>query len=130
MIVWTVNNFIALLFRILSIDPIYFMFLRDLVSSKIIVIPTIIFTIAWEEVLILRITNKTKLLVLFHGILVYTRNSVNIFQIPGGKYINDIFSDDCSDYYRDRKLVTVTVRQFFPQASGSTGTSNSLVLRP
>jgi hypothetical protein len=71
------------------------MFLRDLISSKIIVIPTIIFTIAcqWEEVLILRITNKTKLLVLFHGILVYTRNSVNIFQIPGGKYINDIFSD-------------------------------------
>jgi hypothetical protein len=32
-------------------------------------------------------------LVLFHGILVYTRNSVHIFQIPGGKYINDIFSD-------------------------------------
>ena len=81
------------LFRILSIEPIYFIFLCDLVSSKIIVIPTIIFTITWEEVLILCITNKPKLLVLFHGILVYTRNSVYIFQIPGGKYINDIFSD-------------------------------------
>ena len=69
------------------------MFLCDLVSSKIIVIPTIIFTIIREEVLILRITNKPKLLVLSHVILVYTRNSVYIFQIPGGKYINDIFSD-------------------------------------
>ena len=81
------------LFKILSIEPIYFMFLRDLVSSKTIVIPTIIFTLEREEVLILCITNKPKLLVLFHGILVYTRNSVYIFQIPGGKYINVIFSD-------------------------------------
>ena len=70
------------------------MFLCDLVSSKIIVIPTIIFTFKREEVLILRITNKPKLLVLSHVILVYTCNSVYIFQVPGGKYINDIFSDD------------------------------------
>ena len=69
------------------------MFLCDLVSSKIIVIPTIIFTFKREEVLILRITNKPKLLVLSHVILVYTRNSVYIFQVPGGKYIIDIFSD-------------------------------------
>ena len=69
------------------------MFLCDLVSSKFIIIPTIIFTIKREEVLILRITNKPKLLVLFHVILVYTRNSVYLFQIPGGKYIIDIFSD-------------------------------------
>ena len=55
------------------------MSLRDLVSSKFIVIPTIIFNIAWEEVLILRITNKPKLLDLFHGILGYTRNSVYIY---------------------------------------------------
>ena len=54
------------LFKILSIEPIYFMFLRDLVSSKTIVIPTIIFTLEREEVLILCITNKPKLLVLFH----------------------------------------------------------------
>jgi len=81
------------LFKILFIEPIYFMFLCDLVSSKTIVIPTIIFTLEREEVLILRITNKPKLLVIFYGILVYTRNSVYIFQIPGGKYINDIFSD-------------------------------------
>ena len=74
------------------------MFLSDLVSSKIIVIPTIIFTIIREEVLILRITNKPKLLVLSHVILVYTRNSVYIFQIPGGKYINDIFSDDAFSF--------------------------------
>ena len=69
------------------------MFLCDLVSSKFIIIPTIIFTIKREEVLILRITNKPKLLVLSHVILVYTRNSVYLFQIPGGKYIIDIFSD-------------------------------------
>ena len=80
-------------FGILYIEPIFFTFLRDLVSSKIIAIPTIIFNIAWEEVLILRITNKPKLLVLFHGILVYTRNSVHIFSIPEGKYVYDIFSD-------------------------------------
>ena len=86
------------LFKILSIEPIYFMFLRDLVSSKTIVIPTIIFTLEREEVLILCITNKPKLLVLFHGILVYTRNSVYIFQIPGGKYINVIFSDVCVSF--------------------------------
>ena len=69
------------------------MFLCDLVSSKFIIIPTIIFTIKREEVLILRITNKPKLLVLSHVILVYTLNSVYLFQIPGGKYIIDIFSD-------------------------------------
>ena len=40
------------------------------------------------------LTNKQKLLVVFHVILDYTRNSVYLFQIPGGKYINDIFSDD------------------------------------
>ena len=69
------------------------MFLYDLVSSKIIVIGTIIFTIKRGESHILWITNKLKLLVLSHVILVYTRNSVYIFQILGGKYINDIFSD-------------------------------------
>ena len=69
------------------------MFLCDLVSSKIIVIPIIIFTITWEEVLILRITNKPKLLVLFHAILVYTCNFVYIFQISVAKYVNDFFSD-------------------------------------
>ena len=74
-------------------EPIYFMSLCDLVSSKIIVIPTIIFTIKRGESHILWITNKLKLLVLSHVILVYTRNSVYIFQILGGKYINDIFSD-------------------------------------
>ena len=76
-------------------EPIYFMSLCDLVSSKIIVIPTIIFTIKRGESHILWITNKLKLLVLSHVILVYTRNSVYIFQILGGKYINDIFSDEC-----------------------------------
>ena len=74
-------------------EPIYFISLCDLVSSKIIVIPTIIFTIKRRESHILRITNKPKLLVLSHVILVYTRNSVYIFQILGGKYTNDIFSD-------------------------------------
>ena len=69
------------------------MSLCDIVSSKIIVIPTIIFTIERGESHILRITNKPKLLVLSHVILVYTCNSVYIFQILGGKYINDIFSD-------------------------------------
>ena len=69
------------------------MFLYDLVSSKIIVIGTIIFTIKRGESHILRNTNKQKLLVVFHVILDYTRNSVYLFQIPGGKYINDIFSD-------------------------------------
>ena len=73
------------------------MFLCDLVSSKFIIIPTIIFTIKREEVLILRITNKPKLLVLSHVILVYTLNSVYLFQIPGGKYIIDIFSDDAQN---------------------------------
>ena len=75
-------------------EPIYFMSLCDLVSSKIIVIPTIIFTIKRGESHILRITNKPKLLVLSHVILVYTRNSVYIFQILGGKYTNVIFSDE------------------------------------
>ena len=70
------------------------MCLCDLVSSKIIVIATIIFTIKREEVLILRITNMPKLLVLFHVILVNTRYFVCLFQVPGGKYIIDIFSDD------------------------------------
>ena len=69
------------------------MSLCDLVSSKIIVMPTIIFTIKRGESHILRITNKPKLFVLSHVIPVYTRNSVYIFQILGGKYINDIFSD-------------------------------------
>ena len=55
------------------------MFLCDLVSSKFIIIPTIIFTIKREEVLILRITNKQKLLVVFHVILDYTCNSVYLF---------------------------------------------------
>ena len=77
----------------LFIEPIYFMFLYDLVSSKFIVIPTIIFTIKKGESHILRITNKPKLLVLSHVILDYTRNSVYLFQISGGKYIIDIFSD-------------------------------------
>ena len=65
--------------RILSIEPIYFMYLCDLVSSKVIVIPTIIFTTAWEEVHILSLTIMTKLLVLLHGILVYTPIFVHIF---------------------------------------------------
>ena len=69
------------------------MSLCDIVSSKIIVIPTIIFTIKRGESHILRITNKPKLLVLSHVILDYTRNSVYLFQISGGKYIIDIFSD-------------------------------------
>ena len=43
--------------RIKYIEPIYFMLLYDLVSSKFIVIPIIIFTIKTEEVLIWRITN-------------------------------------------------------------------------
>ena len=34
-----------------------------------------------------------KLLVLLHGILVYTRIFVHIFWIPEGKYVNDLFSD-------------------------------------
>ena len=90
------------------------MFLCDLVSSKIIVIPTIIFTIIREEVLILRITNKPKLLVLSHVILVYTRNSVYIFQIPGGKYINDIFSDGEQNFgrtwsWRDRVINVIMI---------------------
>ena len=72
------------------------MSLCDLVSSKIIVMPTIIFTIKRGESHILRNTNKQKLLVVFHVILDYTRNSVYLFQIPGGKYINDIFSDESS----------------------------------
>ena len=87
------------------------MSLCDLVSSKIIVIPTIIFTIKREEVLILRITNMPKLLVLFHVILVNTCYSVFLFQVPGGKYIIDIFSDDVAStspaallfIYRDPK---------------------------
>ena len=69
------------------------MFLYDLVSSKSIVIPTIIFTIKRGESHILFITNKPKLLVRSHVILDYTRNSVYLFEIPGGKYIIDIFSD-------------------------------------
>ena len=77
----------------LFIEPIYFMFLYDLVSSKFIVILTIIFTIKKGESHILRITNKPKLLVLSHVIPDYTRNSVYLFQISGGKYIIDIFSD-------------------------------------
>ena len=52
------------------------MSLCDLVSSKIIVMPTIIFTIKRGESHILRITNKPKLFVLSHVIPVYTRNSV------------------------------------------------------
>jgi hypothetical protein len=66
-------------YRIIFIEPIYFMYLRDLVSSKVIVIPTIIFTIAWEEVLILSLANMPKLSVLLHGILVYTRIFVHIY---------------------------------------------------
>ena len=66
-------------YRILSLVPIYFMYLRDLASSKVIVIPTIIFTTAWEEVLILSLTNMPKLSVLLHGILVHTRIFVHIF---------------------------------------------------
>ena len=65
--------------RIKYIEHIYFMFLYDLVSSQFIVIPIIIFIIKREEVLILRITNMPKLLVLFHVILVNTRNSVYLF---------------------------------------------------
>ena len=57
-------------YGILFMKPIYFMYLHDLVSLKVIIIPTIIFTIAWEEVLILSFTNMPKLLVLLHGILV------------------------------------------------------------
>ena len=66
-------------YRILYLEPIYFMYLRDLASSKVFVIPTIIFTIKWEEVLILSLTNMPKLYVLLHGILVYTRIFVHIF---------------------------------------------------
>ena len=79
------------------------MFLYDLVSSKIIVIQTIVFTIKRGESHILRNTNKQKLLVLFHVILVYTRNSVYLFQIPGGKYIIDFFSD--VDMHRDYNIL-------------------------
>ena len=75
------------------------MCLCDLVSSKIIVIPTIIFTIKREEVLILRITNMQKLLVHFHVILVNTCYSVYLFQVLGGKYIIDIFSDAIPSFY-------------------------------
>ena len=82
------------LFRMLSIGPIFSILLRDHVSSKVIVILTIILTIAWEEVLILTFTNKPKLLVLFYGILVYTRISWHILRIPEGKYVIDLFSDD------------------------------------
>ena len=70
------------------------MFLYDLVSSKIIVIWTIIFTLKRGESHILRNTNKQKLLVVSHVILDYTCNPVYLFQIPGGKYIIDFFSDD------------------------------------
>ena len=80
------------------------MSLCDIVSSKIIVIPTIIFTIERGESHILRITNKPKLLVLSHVILVYTRNSVYIFQILGGKYINDIFSDVTNEQQLEMNL--------------------------
>ena len=108
MIVWTVNNYIVFIdFQ----QKIYFIneilsrscFVRnliyrtnlfyDLVSSKFIVIPTIIFTIKREEVLILRISNMPKLLVLSHVILDYIRNFIYLFQIPGNEYIIDIFSD-------------------------------------
>ena len=39
-------------------------------------------------------TNKQKLLVVSHVILDYTCNSVYLFQIPGGMYIIDFFSDE------------------------------------
>ena len=81
------------LFRMLSIGPIFSILLRDLVSSKLVVIPKIILTITWEEVLILTFTNKPKLLVCFHGISVYTRISWHILRIPGGKYVINLFSD-------------------------------------
>ena len=106
-IVWTLNDSIDFrakkiiicikflwtlrLSRILSMEYIFSIPLCDL---QVIVKPKIFLTIPWEEVLILHITNKPILLVLFHGILVYTHNSVYIFQIPGGKYVIDIFSDD------------------------------------
>ena len=66
---------------------------RDSDPGTPLVIPTIILTIAWEEVLILTLTNKPKLLILFHGILVYTGISLHIFWIPEGKYVIDLFSD-------------------------------------
>ena len=102
LIVWTSFQKIILsmkfsqglvLFRMLSIGPIFSILLRDHVSSKVIVILTIILTIVWEEVLILTFTNKPKLLVLFYGILVYTRISWHILRIPEGKYVIDLFSD-------------------------------------
>ena len=55
------------------------MFLYDLVSSKIIAIRTIIFTIKRGESHTLRNTNKQKLLVVFHVILDYTCNFVYLF---------------------------------------------------
>ena len=39
-------------------------------------------------------TNKPKLLVCFHGILIYTRISGHILGIPEGKYVIDLFSDE------------------------------------
>ena len=38
-------------------------------------------------------TNKPKLLVCFHGILIYTCISGHILGIPEGKYVIDLFSD-------------------------------------
>ena len=69
------------------------MFICDLVSPKIIIILTIIFTIKTETLKTKRITTKPKLLLPFHVILVYTPNSVFLFPIPRGKYVIDIFSD-------------------------------------
>ena len=74
------------------------MFICDLVSPKIIIILTIIFTIKTEPLKTQRITTKPKLLVPFHVILDYTRNSVYLFQIRRGKYVIDLFSDATPSY--------------------------------
>ena len=72
--------------------------LRDHVSSEVIIILTIILTIVW-------FTNKPKLLVLFHGILVYTRSSWHIYTSNSrGSICNiiDLFSDGKASAKRPR----------------------------
>ena len=75
-----------------------------LCASKVIVIPTSIFTIWRERGPNIELANTPKLLSLFHGILVYTNISWYILRIPEGRYIVCLLSDAVTETYRNHPV--------------------------
>ena len=89
-----------------------------LCDQQVIVMPEILLNNVKEEVLILTLTNKPKLLWLSNGILGYKYNFRHILTILEGKYVVDFFSDDSCAIRLHNRWLSPPVSCGIPDSNG------------